>query len=91
MRGESQKYFHRSTLDGAGGVGTEKVPSISGVGSGVGWLFYLVRVDALRCAGCVSGNPVNTGDFRCAAFSCSTVRNPQDGLKGRCSTTELRP
>jgi hypothetical protein len=34
---------------------------------------------------------MSTGYFRCAAFCCVTGRDAKDGLKGRCSTTELRP
>jgi len=35
--------------------------------------------------------PINTGDSRCAALRCSVLRTAEDGLKGRCSTAELRP
>jgi hypothetical protein len=34
---------------------------------------------------------INTGDFAMVRIVCAAARMLQDGLKGRCSTTELRP
>jgi hypothetical protein len=54
----------------------EKVRS-SGVGSGVGWIFICLRPALLWCAVKSLGRPINTGDFRGAAFGCAVLPSCQ--------------
>jgi hypothetical protein len=50
---------------------------------------------ALRCARArktvSERKAVESVVLRCAAFLCRVVQGAQNALKGRCSTTELRP
>jgi hypothetical protein len=78
-------------------VGTAKVvtdlPAFKGFGGATVVLFVLL----FRAETCgmvqtgLPGNRYNHRQFRDGSYCCSAVQMLQDGLKGRCSTTELRP
>ncbi len=49
-------------------------PSLTGVGSGVGWLFVSLRHGAESCALASEKQGVESSDLHCAAFWCARLR-----------------
>jgi len=94
-KGSTTEEFPRIVLPAQ--VGTARIvtdlPAFKGFGGATVVLFVLL----FRAETCgmvqigLPGNRYNHRQFRDGSYCCSAVQMRQDGLKGRCSTTELRP
>ena len=62
-----------------------------GVSSGVSWFCNFVQFGAVQRERETLRTRIESGSFRSPAIRCILAQVAKNGLKGRCSTTELRP